>query len=399
MKSTTGYYYYWYMLAGDSGGSGGASATDGEDGWACYAVPAAYNYLGAVNDTTGVGNTSQSGATTANFPKRLGTFATDQTAMVATNLASFVGSGGGGGNSGYDGNGLSMSYAGIGGAGGGAMAIVSPTSVTVSGTIEARGGDGQTPGFAAVWNPVWAHGGGGGGSGGTVYIASNVISIGAVTPSTGTGGATIDLRGGAGGGYRGTNTVVGLQAYPEYYSVGSFGGKGAYGMLVLAVTPTGSVNGVANVSSNLGKPLANRWGMEQTTIDSATNTWKTLAGTARFYCPGINSGGSLARSKWYDLGSLNPTVDAFRLNTVVNATLTTRVEGAQSAPNTAGTAVPPNGVPDAANTSGFFTVPATGGFLKGWRWLRFELSFVKTTTATGGAVVIDDAQITYTYDL
>jgi len=293
-----------------------------------------------------------------------------------------------------------MGVAGLGGAGGGGIGIVSPT-VTISGTLEARGGDGQTTGQASVWYQPFAHGGGGGGSGGTIYIASSAITVGAVTPSTGAGGATVDLRGGAGGGFRGTNTVAGLQAYPEYYSIGSFGGKGGYGMLVLAVTPTGTINGVANngtstVTGSLGKALANRWGMEQTTIDSATNTYKTLAATAKFYCPGIAAGGSLARSKWYDLGSINPTVDAFMLNVVTNATLTTKVEGAQSAPTTVGTGT---GAPDAANTSGLFVVPASTGFLKGWRWLRFELSFVKTTSATGGAVVIDDALITYTSDL
>jgi hypothetical protein len=398
MKTTSGYYYYWYIMFGDSGGSGGASATEGEDGWASYAIPAAYNYLGAVNDTSGAGNASQSGQTST-APKRLGTFTTDPTAMVITNLSSFVGSGGGGGNSGYDGNYNFFGYSGIAGAGGGAVGIVSPASVTISGTIEARGGDGQTPGHPQTGWPTNAHAGAGGGSGGTIYIASNSITLSPVTPSTGAGGATIDLRGGAGGGYRGTNLYAGLQAYPEYYSVGSFGGKGGYGMMVLAVTPNGTVNGVTNVNSNLGKPLANRWGMEQTTIDSATNTYKTLAATARFYCPGIQSGGSLARSKWYDLGSIQPVVDAFKMNVVTNATLTTKVEGAQSAPTTAGTAVPPVGVPDAANTSGLFVVPATTGFLKGWRWLRFELSFTKTTSSTGGAVVIDDALITYTGDL
>jgi hypothetical protein len=403
MKTTTGYYYYWYMLPGDSGGSGGANATEGEDGWACYAVPAAYNYLGAVSDTTGAGNTSQSGQTSSTAPKRLGTFATDPTAISISNLASFAGSGGGGGSAGYDSNFGEFGMAGIGGGGAGAIGIVSPTSVSVSGTVESRGGDGQTPGQASVWYYNYAHGGGGGGSGGTVYIASSAISIGAVTPSTGAGGATFDLRGGAGGGYRGTNTVAGLQAYPEYYSMGSFGGKGGYGMLVLAVTPTGTVNGVANngtstVTGSLGKPLANRWGMEQTTIDSATNTYKTLAGTARFYCPGMQAGGTYARTKWYDLSSINPTVDAFKLNTVVNATLTTKVEGAQSAPTSPGTLVPPNGAPDPANTSGLFVVPGTTGFLKGWRYMRFELSFVKTTTSTGGAVVIDDALISYTSD-
>ena len=41
---------------------------------------------------------------------------------------------------------------------------------------------------------------------------------------------------------------------------------------------------------------------------------------------------------------------------------------------------------------GMLVVPASTGFLKGWRWMRFELSFTKTTTGPGaGAVIIDDA--------
>jgi hypothetical protein len=414
MNTSTGYSYYgyWNHYTGDSGGSGGANATDGGDGWACYAVGATYNYLGAANDSSGVGTTRQSGAATPTFPKRLGVATTDPTSITNANLSSFVGSGGGGGNSGGDDYyGPYYGMAGIGGGGAGAIAIVNTStanSVSITGTIEARGGDGNTPGMVGYWaaSPgAFGHAGGGAGAGGTVYIASNSVSIGAVTPSTGTGGATFDFRGGLGGGYRSQNQSAGLQAYPEYYSTGAFGGNGGYGRLVLAVPLNGTINGVAMTSTQPGKDLANRWGMEQTTIDSASRTYKALAGTSRFYCPGLNAGGSVAQSKWHDLRSLSPVVTSFTAATIQNATLQLRIEGAQSLPNTAGTGG--TGDADPTNTSGQLLVMNTGGtppvlsatLLQGWRWFRWRGDFVKTTSATGGAVLIDNMNIVYTSDL
>ena len=301
--------------------------------------------------------------------------------------------------------------AGIGGGGAGAVAIMNTStanSVSITGTIEARGGDGQTPGQVGYWyypytsppNNASAHAGGGGGSGGTVYIASNAITIGAVTPSTGSGGATFDLRGGFGGGYRGQNTGAGLQAYPEYISTGAFGGNGGYGRLVLAPVTNGTINGVTVTAAQPGKDLANRWGMEQTSIDSASNTFKTLAGTARFYCPGTVAGGTVALSKWYDLKSVSPKVASFVAGSVFNANLTLKVEGAQSLPNSAGAGG--TGDADPSNTSGLF-VPTSAngpfGILQGYRWMRWRADFTKTTTSTGGAVFIDNLNIVYTSDL
>lgn len=406
MNTSTGYLYsgLWNFYSGDSGASGGANATDGGDGWACYAVGASYNYLGAVNDSTGVGTTRQSGQVNANFPKRLALASTDPSVISNTNLSSFVGSGGGGGNSGGDDYSYYYGMAGIGGGGAGAVALMNTNtanSVTINGTIEARGGDGQTPGAPAFWTNsygAYAHGGGGGGAGGTVYIASNVVSIGAVSTLTGTGGATFDFRGGFGGGYRSQNQYAGLQAYPEYFSTGAFGGNGGYGRLVIAVRTGGTLNNVSVSASQSGKDLANRWGMEQSSIDSASNTFKTLAGTARFYCPGLLAGGTVAQSKFADLKSLSPIVSSFVAGTVQNATFTLKVEGAQSLPNTAGAGG--TGDADPSNTSGQFVVTASSPtpLLQGWRWFRWRGDFVKTTSSTGGAVLIDNLNIVYTSD-
>ena len=403
ISTTTGYNYsgYWTMYTGDSGGSGGANATDGDDGWAVFAAPALYAYLGASSDTTGAGFAYQSGrpATSATFPKRAGTNTTDPSLAVTSNstlttyLTNFAGSGGGGGNPGADTYYQYYGLSGLGGGGAGAVAFVSPVSVTVTGTVMARGGDGNTPGAPYFWSPSYAHAGGGGGSGGTVYISSDTVTIGAVTPTTGTGGATFDMRGGFGGGYRSQNPGAGLQAYPEYMSVGSFGGNGGYGRLVIDYKTT----------LNSGRVLANRWGLEQTTIDSASNTYRAMAGTARFFCPGLSAGGSVGRSNWYDLRSISPILTSFTAGTVQNATLNLRIEGAQSLPNALGGAAGAygaayaanTGAPDPANTSGLFTP----GTMTGWRFLRFDATFTRTTTSTGGAVVIDNMTATYTSDL
>ena len=347
------------------------------------------------NDTSGSGTTSQSGRSSA-FPKRLGQAATDPTlavtdsATLATYLTSFCGSGGGGGNASGEADGSTASASsyglgGIGGGGAGSVGIVSPGGVTISGRIEARGGDGATPGIATyVGSAPLAHSGGGGGSGGTVYIASNTVSI-ASPASDGTGGATIDLRGGLGGGRRSQHLTLGLTNYPEYMPSGAFGGSGGFGRLVVDYT----------TSVNSGATVVNRWGMEQTTIDSTSNTYKTLAGTARFYCPGVVPSGTTARSTWYDLRSLSPSVTSFAAGTVTNATVTLRIEGAQSLPNTVGSGT---GSPDPANTSGLFE-PTGNPLMTGWRWLRWDATFTRTSGATDNPPNIDNLKATWTSDL
>ncbi len=414
MNTNTGYYYStWYMYTGDTGGSGAANATDGEDGWAAFAAPGAYNYLGAFSDNALTGLLDQRGSGVAGqtsltaSPLRLGATATDVTSIAITNLASFVGSGGGGGNNGGDPyyTTSACGLTGSGGGGAGALAIISPVSITVgnsaspgtlTGEIDARGGDGQTPGGAAYSYSVYDHAGGGGGSGGTVYLMSDQVNIVGVPVATGVGGATIDLRGGLGGGRRSQNQYANCMAYPEYIGVGSFGGNGGYGRLVVDY----------KTSVNSGRQLANRWGYEQTTIDSASNTYRAMAGTARFYCPGMNPAGNIGRSRWYDMKSISPILSSFSAGTVSNATLVLRVEGAQSLPNTLGSPAGTwgsnytanTGDPDPANTSGLFTSVANP-IMTGWRFLRFDATFTRTTSSTGGPVIIDNMTGSWTSDL
>ena len=275
----------------------------------------------------------------------------------------------------------------IGGGGAGSVGIVSPNGVTINGTIQARGGDGATPGFAYYWYyyPT-GHSGGGGGSGGTVYVASNTVSIGAVTPTTGTGGATIDLRGGLGGGRRSQHRSLGLTQYPEYFTSGAFGGTGGYGRLVIDYTS----------SVNSGVQLVNRWGMEQSSADSASNSFKTFAGTARYFCPGLLIAGSTARSTWYDLKSISPILTSFSAGLVQNTSVfTLKVEGAQSLPNTAGAGT---GSPDPNNTSGLFS-PTANPVMTGWRWLRWDATFTRSTGSSGAPVMIDNMTASWTSDL
>jgi hypothetical protein len=410
MYTSTGYFYSsWYMYLGDTGGSGAANATDGEDGWAPFSQLTEYNYLGAFMDTAitgladqrGGGVTGQTAITPS--PKRIGSQATDVTTLAVTTLANFVGSGGGGGNAGGDSNSVTAGLSGSGGGGAGAIAIVSPSSVTVGTTasIQARGGDGQTPAYEYS-APYYYHAGGGGGSGGTIYLVGDTVSIAPVTAAL-TDGATFDLRGGLGGGRRSQNQFANQMAYPEYMSLGSYGGNGGYGRL--AIDYKTSING--------GRQLANRWGLEQTSIDSTSNTFKALAGTAKFFCPGLLPSGTgnsaVGRSKWYDLKSISPTLSTFTAGSVANANLSLRVEGAQSLPNALGSAagtwgsnyLANTGDPDPANTSGLFTSvvnPLTGSVMSGWRFIRFDASFTRTTSATGAPVAIDNMTATYTSD-
>ncbi len=116
----------------------------------------------------------------------------------------YGGSGGGGGSGGYD------CGAGGGGGGGGSIQILACGTVTVNGSIEAKGGNGGSDGGGNC-------GGGGGGSGGSILLrGSSVTQNGVLNVSGGTGGAS-DVSGipyygtganGAPGRTRLVNTVV-----------------------------------------------------------------------------------------------------------------------------------------------------------------------------------------------
>lgn len=156
---------------GSPGGSDGITNMGGGGG-------GGYGYIGTNGDNNGNPN-----ARVGQGGPRYGTF---------TLLPLVGGSGGGGGGAYRD-----LDIGGAGGGGGGAILIASTGTITFSGSIQARGGDGVT---------VRTGGGGGGGSGGGVRLIANTVS--------GTG--SFDVRGGT----RGSIT-----------NLGSPGGNGAGGYI------------------------------------------------------------------------------------------------------------------------------------------------------------------------
>lgn len=124
-----------------------------------------------------VGAPGNSGTVSGQAGARFGT---------VTILPLIGGSGGGGGAS------FTNERGGAGGGGGGAILIASSTSITIDGTIFARGGSANS-----------GSAGGGGGSGGAVRLIANTV----------TGGGNVNVSGGGGGG-----------AFRSYQ--GGFGGQG-----------------------------------------------------------------------------------------------------------------------------------------------------------------------------
>lgn len=375
--------------SGDSGGGGGGNASAGRDGWAPYAALALYNYVGATaNDSTGKGILSQNGGAGG---ARLDPSTLTSTAL--STLDNFVGSGGGGGNSGgYYNNQYGM--AGTGGAGGGALAIITPKKMTfgAQSAIEARGGDGNQAGAAAIY--VWTgstytsynHAGGGGGSGGTVYLIGDEISIAKVNVGEGVSkdGATFDMAGGMGGGYRtplsnGSGILVG---YPSYDSFGNFGGDGGYGRLIIDY----------KTSLNGGRTLVNRWGMEQSVFHDAKRQYRALAGSFSTACRGAPKS-NLFQSKWYDLGSLRPIVNGASALTTSNVgSLTFQGQGAQSHPHNPGAGG--TGEADPGNISAL--VNSAPSMLDGWRFFRFRGTFTRGAGST--VPTVDNVQMSYVTD-
>ena len=110
------------------------------------------------------GGTGGGGTSGGQFGQRYGT---------VTIIPLIGGSGGGGGAS------VNNSRGGPGGGGGGAVLIASSGSITISGSITARGGNGNI-----------GNAGGAGGSGGAIRLIANTVS----------GGGNLNVGGGAGGG-------------------------------------------------------------------------------------------------------------------------------------------------------------------------------------------------------
>ena len=141
---------------------------------------------------------------------------------------------------GSQGGGVSSSYHSSvsGGLGGGYIRIYADT-VTVNGSIEANGGDGDS-GSQATQGTGPGGSGGGGGSGGTIMIQANSINVGAF--------GVISANGGDGGdGADGAQNGVGFGMYDG----GDGGGGGGGGRIVLQ-TQNGSLTNAGTVQATGG---------------------------------------------------------------------------------------------------------------------------------------------------
>lgn len=362
---------------GDRAGSGGGSATRGYPGYSPLAVSGLYNYVGAQNDAIVNGqNGIRHYYEDANGDDDAGD-RIDASDITLDDLEDFRGSGGGGGNlPGYSSRNWA-GYSGSGGAGGGAFALVVQGKLTVNGTLEAKGGEGNRPGASSY---QYGCSGGGGGSGGTILLVADEIEIATASSEVGTG-ATIDLSGGNGGGWRSLRSGGVWRQYPIYNSGGHFGGDGGYGRVVMrSVQPI-----------NDGATVLNKWGMEQTSAHDGRNQYRAFAGTFRWECRGTPAGGT-GQSTWYDLGSLVPKVTNLTADSVrANVTLTG--SGAQSHPHNVGDGT---GAPDGASATAFQTVNGSNP-IENYRWFRFKAVFTRTSTV-GQPPAIDSVTFDHTTD-
>lgn len=359
---------------GDRGGSGGGNATRGYPGYGPVAESGIYNHIGSIDDVivngqNGIRHYYEDTSGDDGAGDRL-----DPSDISVDNLEDFRGSGGGGGNlPGYSSRNWA-GYSGSAGAGGGAFAMVVDGDLVVNGTFEARGGEGNRPGAASYQYGV---GGGGGGSGGTILLIANSITIAEATSEVGTG-ATFDLSGGNGGGWRSLRSGGVWRQYPIYNSGGNFAGDGGDGRVVLQYVD----------DLNDGAVLVNKYGMTQSTPDPIRNQYKALAGSYTFACRSLPAGGT-GQSTWYDMGSLIPKVtNVSAVSARANLTLT--ASGAQSHPHNAG----PDGIGEAdpASATAFQGVGG-GSTIENYRFIRFKAVFTRTST-TGlppeiGSVTID----------
>jgi hypothetical protein len=132
---------------------------------------------------------------------------------AVTILPLIGGSGGGGGGA------INNSRGGAGGGGGGAILIASSGTITVNGTILARGGAGNV-----------GNGGGGGGSGGAVRLIANTL----------TGNGTVNVGGGNGtGAFNGFGGGGGGQGYVRFeaYDYSNFTGTTTPGNIISFAFP------------------------------------------------------------------------------------------------------------------------------------------------------------------
>lgn len=223
-KGGTGY--------GPGGGGGGTHATDGS----CY---------GRVQGGGGGGFASNGQVSRCLSWQNVSYLANQRTGYAGpaygsnTMLPLVGGSGGGGGGGGP--NGWSLPGAG-GGGGGGALMLVASGSVSLTGTINARGGNGGAVNNGNCTDTTFDSGGaGGGGAGGAVRILTPAFSgTGTINVSAGTGGC----RPGNGGDGNDFNQNAGGHGGVGRSSIEVVSG-GTFSLSVIPTLAITSIGGVA----------------------------------------------------------------------------------------------------------------------------------------------------------
>jgi hypothetical protein len=190
------------------------------------------------------------------------------------------GSGGGGGNFSTAAGGLtSAPYAAGGGAGGGAIFIASSTSITVTGTINANGGNGGTTGVLpySICGQAPYVGVGGGGSGGGVRLAAPTIAGTGTLTALG-GQESAYFSGGGIYGPSGGNGVVRVEAFTDSLT-GTISGTSSMGSpfaTFLPTTPEPSVTVVSVDTVTLPQPPTGSLVTPDVTLDTATSSIITI---------------------------------------------------------------------------------------------------------------------------
>ncbi len=390
--STYGYYY-----TGQNGGGGGGNASDGRTGYMPLAVPGCYDWIGRFTDTTGNGKSG----TAIEAGQSAGGTRIDPAGMSVSNLsnASYQPGGGGGGNlGGYhyrptSTNRAYYGYAGSAGSSGGIVAFVTPGTITVNGTIEAKGGNGNPPGapahvgqISSSWEGL-SNSGGGAGAGGTVLLTGDQVNITTATSQT-SSGAKIDLRGGIGGGWRSqSNTDASAhRRYPSYASFGNFGGDGGFGRLIVDY----------KTSFNNGNFVFNKYGHQQDgsgfgiPVDlDGFGRQDLLAGTAVARCGGAFDGNTY-QSGWIRLNGLNDVVT--NLENLMTSNVTSTIEG-QGAP------YQPHALTVDPTASGLsaWVGPGSLSTLTAYGFVRYRGTFARTGS-TSPPPVIGETKVTFDTD-
>jgi hypothetical protein len=214
------------FAGGINGGNGGAGANDGQAGNNATSPPATRNPsitgLTGANGGAGGANatgpgTASNGGTAVEEKAKLAAMISEKDALVSGSVVNHgniyrlvgeqsgtflsTGPGAGAGSGGGDGSAVGQGgYGGGGGGGGGGVLFFAAPIITISGTVQANGGNGGNgaPSLGANWGG--SGGGGAGGSGGIVCLIYNTLTeTGTVQANGGTGGtAGVNYPGTAG---------------------------------------------------------------------------------------------------------------------------------------------------------------------------------------------------------